>query len=405
MIGVVTVVALLVLVGIANLWPWAMQRQLSAYTDHWNDISFMRLDLKKDGYAVENIMSSPRVLDTQSKWDQSLLIVAGVEKPYTKDEMTSISKYLEHGGKLLLADDRGYSEPLMKQLGINLKINTSKVYSPSYLKNPDFIELSGYIDSGPVVNTDYTVVSDKPATFQGFVPGTVFLTTDNNSWIDVNGNKDRDLNEPLRTFVLGFFLNGNTFLSDPSIFINDMWVRDQNAKFGTDLVRAMLPYGGKVIFDESRHVSTDAAHRAQKALYDIFIFVAFDNYARAVMVAACIIAVLIYLRYVRLPTDWRHMPNLDEPYLVNYAEGTLSQADALRIKTLLENRVRVALHLSPKEFTLRKRALIPKVVDDPDLIRFYRAWDSYKKEDLERILDKLKEFEMTCPEDLDGGAS
>lgn len=405
MIGAVTVVVLLVSVGIANLWPWSMERQLSAYTGHWNDISFMRLDLEKEGYSIDNIMSSPRVLDTQDRWDRSLLIVAGVERPYTKDEITSISNYLERGGKLLLADDRGYSEPLLKQLGVLLTINTTRVYSPSYLKNPDFIELSGYIDSGPVFSTDYTVLSDKPATFDGAIPGTIFLTTDNDSWMDTNGNKERDLSEPLKTYVLGIFVSGNTYLSDPSIFINDMWVRDQNAKLGVDIVRAMLPYGGKIIFDESRHVSTDSAHRAQKGVYDIFIFVAFDNYARGVVVAACIIAVLFYLRYVRLPTDWRHLPNLDEPYLVNYQEGAISQSDGLRIRILLENRVRVALRLSSKEFNLRKRDLMAKVLDDPDLIRFYRSWDIYKKEDLERVLDKIKDIEITCPANLDGGAS
>jgi hypothetical protein len=395
----------LVSLGLANLWPWQMERQLSAYTDHWNDISFMRLDLQKDGYTIDNIMSSPKVLNTQDRWDRSLLIVAGVEKPYTKEEIASISKFLEHGGKLLLADDRGNSEPLLEQLGIELKVNTSKVYSPSYIKNPDFIELSGYIDSGPVSNTDYTVLSDKPATFEGSVPGTIFLTTDNDSWIDTNHNKERELSEPLKTYVIGFFVSGNTFLSDPSIFINDMWVRDQNAKLGRDIVRAMLPDGGKVIFDESRHVSTDSAHRAQKALYDMFIFLSFDNYARGIMVAACIIGVLFYLRYVRLPTDWRHLPNLDEPYFVNYKEGTLSQSDGLRVKVLLENKVRVSLQMSSKEFNLRKRDLMTKVLDDPDLIRFQRAWAAYKKEDLERILDKIKTLEITSPEDLDGGAS
>jgi hypothetical protein len=382
-----------------------MERQLSAYTGHWNDISFMRLDLEKEGYTIDNIMSSPKVLDTQERWDRSLLIVAGIERPYTKDEITSISKFLEHGGKLLLCDDRGYSEPLLKKLGIDLKVNTSKIYSPSYIKNPDFIELAGYLDSGPISNQDYTVLSDKPATFEGSIPGTIFLTTDNDSWIDTNGNKERELNEPLKTYIVGFFINGNAYLSDPSVFINDMWVRDQNAKLGQDIIRAMLPYGGKVIFDESRHVSTDSGHRAQKAIYDIFIFIAFDNYARGIVVAACIVAVLFYLRYVRLPTDWRHLPNLDEPYLVNYEEGSLSQSDGLRIKVLLENKVRVGLHLSASEFNLKKRDLMGSVLEDPDLYRFYKAWDIYKKEDLERILDKIKDLEITCPQDPGGGAS
>ena len=393
-LGVLTVIILLVSLGISSLWPWTAQRQMSAYTDHWNDISHLRKDVAKEGYRVENIQSSPKVLNDKGDWSKHILFIAGVEKPYTKEEITAIKKFLEHGGRLVLADDGGYSEPLLKSLVGKVELNHSRLYSPLYAKNPDFVLAEGYIDSGPIIDTDFKVMTNRPAVFQGTIPGTVFCNSDPTSWLDSNGNKDRDLDEEQMSYVIGFFVTGNAFLSDPSIFINDMWVREQNSAFGMSMIEAMLPTGGTVIFDESRHLSSDPAQQAQRTLYDAFMFIAYDNYARGVLVAVCIIGVLTYMRFVRLPTDWHHMPNLDVPWYLNYEEGTLGSSDALRVRMLLENRIRVALRLSGGEYKVRRKAILENVLKDPDLLKFIRSWDIYKKEDLERVLDKMKDLEI-----------
>jgi len=404
-IGVITVVALLVALGISSLWPWTAERHMSAYGNDWDDVSYFRRDLDKTGYTTMNILSSPMTLETTSNWQDTVLVVAGVERPYTDEEAQAIYRFLERGGKLVLADDRGHSDPLLKELVGDVKVNRSKLYSPSYVKNPDFIETAGYIDSGPVIDKRYTVMTNKPATFEGAIVGTIFLNTDNRSWLDVNNNKEKDLAEHERYFIIGFFFTGNAFLSDPSVFINDMWVRDQNAALGLDIIAAMLPKGGTVIFDESRHISSDAGQRAEKQVYDIFLVFTYDNYARAALITMCIAAVLLYLRFVKLPSDWAHMPNLDVPWLLNYKEGHIGSEDALRIRTLLENKVRVALCLSNKEFKLRKTDLMASTVKDELLLRFWKGWDAYGKEELEPVLERLSKFEVE-PVDLTvGGGS
>jgi hypothetical protein len=405
MLGAITVVSLLVALAISSLWPWSVERQMSAYSDQWNDVSMFREALVKDNYGVEDIMSSPTVLGTQKDWTGHLLIIMGVEKPYTQDELKAIRQFLTNGGKMILADDKGYSAPLLKDLPGGVSINRSRLYSSDYIKNPDFIQVTAYIDSGPVVNRPYELLTDRPAAFQGGIPGIVFSLTDDTAWLDANGNSKKDPDEKVGTYVLGFFYNNNAYLSDPSVFINDMWPRLQNSALGQDIVRAMLPRGGKVIFDESRHVSGNAAQRAQKEVYDAFIFVANDNYAKGTLIAVCIIGVLVYLRYVKLPTDWYHLPALDEPWLLNYKEGSLTASDGLRVRLLLENKVRVALRLSDKEFKLRRKAILEEVLDDPDLLWFLQTWAGYKKEDLPRILEKIRVLEVKELAEKEGGVA
>lgn len=389
--------------AISSIWPWTVERQMSAYTNNWNDVSIFRDALERHGYGTEAILSSPRVLDLEKDWSGSVLIILGVERPYTKQELASINHFLEKGGRLFLADDGGYSAPLLRAVAGDVTVNRSRLYSPDYIKNPDFIRATGYIDSGPIINKKYSLLTDRPAAFQGAVSGTPFIYTDNRSWIDVNGNKEKDLAEESGTYVLGFFDTGNAFISDPSLFINDMAVRFQNLALGLDIINAMLPKGGKVIFDESRHVSSNAGERAQRQVYDAFMFVAYDDFAKVVLVAVCIVAVLVYLRFVKLPTDWYHLPNLDEPWLLNYKEGSLGASDTYRVRLLLENRVRVARRLSTAEFKLRRKEILDGAIEDPDLIRFLQRWETYKKEDLERVVDKIKDLQLET--DGAGGAS
>lgn len=393
-LGAIVAVGLLVALAISSVWPWSVERQMSAYTNNWNDASILRDALDRRGYGTEAILSSPRVLDQESDWNEHVLIILGVERPYTKQELASISHFLEKGGKLFLADDGGYSAPLLRTLAGDVSVNRSRLYSPDYIKNPDFIRASGYIDSGPVVNKKYSLLTDRPAAFQGAISGTPFIYTDNRSWIDGNNNKEKDLDEESGTYILGFFDTGNTFISDPSLFINDMAVRFQNLALALDIINAMLPKGGKVIFDESRHVSSNAGERAQRQVYDAFMFVAFDDYVKGVLVAVCIVAVLVYLRFVRLPTDWYHLPNLDEPWLLNYKEGSLGPSDAFRVRLLLENKVRVARRLSTAEFKLKRNEILEGAIDDPDLLTFLRRWETYKKEDLERVVDKIRDLQL-----------
>lgn len=382
--GLALVLILLVGMIVSAIFPWETEHQMSAYNDHWNDVSSFRGALKAQGYEIGNIMSSPKVLEDQDDWLGTVLIITGVERPYTQEEIDAIGKFIERDGRVILADDYGYSGPLLQEFVGDVFLNGSTLYSSNYVKNPAFVRVSALVDR------EYHVLLNKPSAIQGTLPGHIISITDNRTWMDANENNEKDIEELEGIYVIGLKFANNIFLSDPSLFINDMWKREDNAAFALALVRDLLPQGGKVIFEESRHISSDTGARVQREVYDSLLFVAFDNWARGLIIAISLLSVMAYLRYVRLPSEWFHRDNLNEAWLMNYTEPFLAAEDNLRVKNLLENKVRVAAQMSPREFALKRKALIEKMLTDKDLVKFLTKWKTHSKAELEGALEKIK---------------
>ena len=81
--------------------------QLSAYDEDWNDISNFRQALEEEedtSYIVSAILSNPAVLDDIADPSSSLLIIAGIESPYTELELEIDQKYLQENHLIVLLD-------------------------------------------------------------------------------------------------------------------------------------------------------------------------------------------------------------------------------------------------------------------------------------------------------------
>jgi len=78
--------------------------QLSAYDDDWNDISYFRQALEENedtSYNVSAILSNPAILDDIEDPSSSLLVIVGIESPYTELELKILVKFMERGGSIL----------------------------------------------------------------------------------------------------------------------------------------------------------------------------------------------------------------------------------------------------------------------------------------------------------------
>ena len=72
--------------------------QLSAYDDDWNDISYFRQALEENedtSYNVSAILSNPAILDDIEDPSSSLLVIVGIESPYTELELKILVKFME----------------------------------------------------------------------------------------------------------------------------------------------------------------------------------------------------------------------------------------------------------------------------------------------------------------------
>ena len=119
--------------------------QLSAYDDDWNDISNFREALENDSetsYNVSAILSNPAVLDEVTNPASTLLVIAGIESPYTTLELEILANFMEEGGSILVFGDFDYSNTISAQFTIDFVKH--KLWDRNYKGNVSLIETTAF---------------------------------------------------------------------------------------------------------------------------------------------------------------------------------------------------------------------------------------------------------------------
>jgi len=261
---------------------------LSAYGDDWNDISNFRQELEEDEEALYNvsaILSNPAVLDDISNPSSSLLVIAGIESPYTDLELEILVRFMEKGGSILVLGDYDYSNTIAELF--ELEFVQHKLWDQNYRDNVSLIQTKANLGSvsynillnDPVAIKKVNRIEPRSVGFTGAAFTQLeFMSTSKNSWIDSDDDgaiTPDDEAAPGSGFWLGvecdLSIEGKNpgsavFISDSSIGINHMWNEAQNSEFLIDLVARMLPNGGTVLFDESRHTQESLVQVYSKQL-------------------------------------------------------------------------------------------------------------------------------------------
>ena len=114
--------------------------QLSAYDEDWNDISNFRQALEEEedtSYNVSAILSNPAVLDDIANPSSSLLVIAGIESPYTELELEILVRFMERGGSILVLGDYDYSNTIAQLFAIEFVQH--QLWDQNYRDNVSFI--------------------------------------------------------------------------------------------------------------------------------------------------------------------------------------------------------------------------------------------------------------------------
>jgi len=288
--------------------------QLSAYDDDWNDISNFRqaLEEKEDtSYNVSAILSNPAVLDDIADPSSSLLVIAGIESPYTELELEILVRFMERGGSILVLGDYDYSNTIAQLFAIEFVQH--QLWDQNYRDNVSFIETTAHIDS-----KSYSVLLNEPVAIKDLNSQSlnlwssniewtknVFMTTSKNSWIDSDDDgaiTPDDEAAPLSGFQLGVecglrlegeALGSAVFISDSSIGINHMWNENQNSFFLIDLVESIIGTDGQVLFDESRHTQESFGASLFQAALGFYFLLSGDTLVLQIIRLNVLVAVII----------------------------------------------------------------------------------------------------------------
>jgi len=380
--SVIIIVGVIVALGLADFLTGV--HQLSAYDRDWNDISDFRLSMDEAGYNTLSVISTPLLLNYSEGFYpyEKVLAVIGVERPYLVQEVDTIVDFVNRGGFLLLADDFGYGNGLASQLG--LSFYGHRLYSSSFDRNPAFVRVNATVD-----NVGYEVLLDRPTALERVAPNQVRAYTSADTWLDENGNGERDIDEessPQPVVALVSYGEGAVLVfSDPGLFINDMWGRADNAIFVKALLRLHFPGAREMIFDESRHKPETVREGAWRTGLFLGVLALNNIYGKVVLGILSLLAVGIGIMAVRPPAEWRHEDTLGEISFHHLAQALYRPEDRERLRTALLEKARISLSLYPDEFERLGPDELRNVLWDERLFMLVEEPKRVRLEELEEL--------------------
>jgi len=193
--------------------------EYNRYNVQWNGTSQFFSNLEERDF--EEVTSYTALA---GRHDSVLLIIAP-GSDFTSKEVAECREFLDGGNSLLIADEEGGANALLKQLGSDLAIIPCNLSSVDMEYNEPR-SVIGYRSSGAndlAVSGVETIICNRPSSVSG---GECLIATSILSWVDEDGDFRMNGGETLQRhslFSAERIGNGRIYaLSDPSIFINSM---------------------------------------------------------------------------------------------------------------------------------------------------------------------------------------
>lgn len=401
--GLVTAIVVLTFVMVAFSAATAPvpRSQMLAYDDDWDDLSDFRDDLGTLplNITVRTVSSTVASLTDISDARGMLYMAIGVERPYTFAEWRAIRNFITTGGTVVIADDYGYGNSLLRFNGFvtNPAIShlgdtpeVQYVFSGERLAdvqvdhNPLLVRLTVPIWEG----LEYEVLLNDPSCFvvneawaelepwewdeQSSSPAVLVATSSPSGWLDEDRDGIRDPGEKAGEFPVMLYEAGMLLISDPSIFINDMYDRYDNRLFAQALIARMLPAGGIVIFDESVHreagVLGELDDTIMRPVYRMFG----ESWPINTFFLVLLVGIGGMLLLSRMPTRRfiPHRTRLGEPRTLGFGHPYNWLADYYDVRGVMLQRLRYAYGLDPDDLQTLPPEMVARLMGDMHLAQF-----------------------------------
>lgn len=134
--------------------------------------------------------------DPPDATNESLLIIAP-QTAYGEQEIETLARFLQNGGRALIADETGAGRHLVDRLDLGVTISRGPIFSTSYIDDPlrPLVENTNRLEGIP-----QTVEMTRTHAVQG--NGDAVLRTHELSWIDLDHDAAPSLGEPQGAFAV-----------------------------------------------------------------------------------------------------------------------------------------------------------------------------------------------------------
>jgi hypothetical protein len=402
--------------------------QLSAYNDRWNDISKFRdyLNVATDSnnerlYETASIISSSTILKNVENEEDTLYVAIGIEKRYTYDEVSEIIDFIWEGGSAIIADDYGFGNSFIEAAkeideSLNIRFAQKPLWDENYAVDPRFIKINVNQEESHL-DFEGLILLNDPTAFQRDDPaekwsGRTLISSSNKGWIDMNGDGkptpdvlgERMGKKPIM-HEISMGPGKLIFISDPSLFINDMWARENNSGFIKSLVRYLVPnteetFNGilkiantsTIIFDESLHIQDSPYANARQTLYRSMVKFTTDTQLAILIGILALLFLGVLIIVIEDPPTLKHKFNISFYNLNELKSTSISANDCDRVRYIYLERLRITHGLSVEDFKELSYDDLFEMIKDDELVQFALDWDKkYYGEELERILLKIRD--------------
>ncbi len=235
----------------------------SIFNTGWNGASSMAVSTYRAGafvpsFEVRNTGADLEVvttglLDMDLDPATTALAVIGPTEPFTDQEATKVGAFVRAGGMLLLADDFGTGNTLLEKMGAGSRLSGLLVMDLAFDKRPEFPVCFDIEEDGLTANVT-TLLLNYPSSIAPGEDAVVLARTSIASWLDEDGDRAQDWDEPLGPFPVlareGMGEGTVILLSDPSVLINGMRDQADDGTLADNIVSGMCLGRTAVLFDE-----------------------------------------------------------------------------------------------------------------------------------------------------------
>lgn len=189
---------------------------------------------------------------------------------YDGPELAQLKNFVNHGGTLVVMDDIGYGNDILAYLGVSGRFSGAPLLDPFYCyKNQWFPEIT---DFSPLVDKDVqAVVLNHATALLNIENSRVIARSSSDSYLDLNGDGSLAPGDPQGPLPVAaeMPLGAGTLIlvSDPSILLNSMLVKDDNLLFIQSLTGSDIN-NGKILVDVS-HLVQDPLEITKTKLFGI----------------------------------------------------------------------------------------------------------------------------------------
>jgi hypothetical protein len=350
---------------------------LSSAETGWDGSSVLREELEDRDYDVVSLLSSPSLLHEEIDPEGTIFLSLGAQRAYTLSEIHAIRKFINKGGRFIMADDTGLNNRLSARDDVT--IIKGQLYDQNFVGNPDIVKVN--------VGSEFyegSILMNRPASLT-FTSGRALMASTTSAWVDRNGNGINDNVTTNQGEAQGIrylsvisrpdFLDEDTgttiYISDPSMFMNGMIELEDNLLFSVSMMEFLLPDGGKIIFDDSVHNSPGGERALQRGIQGL-VFLTSDVNLKIIVGSVSVLSLLAVGYLYESPSRPKHDPILKRTGVAELIEPDLLESDLDELKKVVLEKVRVSNSISVEDFSQLSWEQLGELLGDQELLRFIR---------------------------------